>query len=137
MEQIINKIEEGLISAHNNLIPCDEMARATPVADFYEQKMAFYSGIISGYKIAMAMLSTIKGVIKSVHIVKAKIITERDYSYVAYLRSLMTLRNILRNTECRIQCTNPVQAKKLEGQALAIREVIDNLNNDIQANVKY
>ena len=137
MEQIINKIESSLNVANKNLFPCCVSNNVTPMADYFEQKTAFYTGMISGYKIAMSILAAVKGVIKSIRIIKSKIVTERDYSYVTYLRSLATLRNILKNTECRIQCNNPIQAKKLEGQVLAIQEVINNLNDDFRSNVKY
>jgi hypothetical protein len=138
MKQVIHKIEDSLSGISEQLFAgTAPESTATSLLEFYEKKMAFYTGMANGFKIALSVLKSAKGVIKKVNIIKAKIVIDHSYSYVAYLRTINILKNMIHNIECKLYNNNPVQTKKMEGQIAAIQTVVDSVNDDFNLNTNY
>ena len=127
MENIIVSIEKRIGSVQAGCAPTSRSHLCTALNDYDEKKRAFYIGKVAGYNIARAILTGAKSNIKEIMIVNAKVVTVRDYSYVAYLRTIKTLNSVIVETQKKINERNPVQSKRLLGQTLAISDIVNEL----------
>lgn len=128
VQTIIDDIDKKVNGLHGN---CTPSARAThwsaALNDYEEKKRAFYLGKMSGYNLAKAVLAGIKPEVRELKVVNAKVIIIEDYSYVAYIRIIRLLNNIIEETTTKINNRNDVQGKRLMGQSIAISDIVADL----------
>ena len=127
MESIIFAIQQkiGKVQASHTSV---KKARSCDVLNDYDEKRrAYYIGKVSGYNIAKAILSGIKLDVKEVKVVDARVIVIKDCSYVAYLRTIRTLSNVINATRGKINHKNGVQSTRLLGQDFAISDIVNEL----------
>jgi len=126
MREILGVIATRVNELQANCVPSSGLS--IPISDYEEKKRAFYLGKVHGYNLAKAVLVNVQPK-KEVRLVNAKVVVVENYSYVAYLRTIRLLNNILTETKGKANAHNEVQSKRLMGQSIAIRDIVNTIEH--------
>ena len=127
MQEIIDSIRAKVQGLHGNCVPRGTEHLNTALNDYEEKKRAFYLGKVSGYNLAKAVLASVKPRVREVKVVNSKVLVIEDYSYVAYIRAIRLLNNMIEATGGKINGRNDVQSRRLMGQNIAISDILADL----------